>query len=106
MKTKIYYSVRNGGDGSAYPTFMESKELCELDQKFMPEGWGEPCIGYLEIEHEGPIKVKLETVDDVIKELEETIKFTSDKEWGERYRGNLEEVKQLKERQGGKDNPS
>lgn len=40
MKLKIFYSVQNGGDGSAYPKLMESKELAEFDQEYMDEGWG------------------------------------------------------------------
>jgi hypothetical protein len=41
----LYYSVSNGGDGSAYPHFMESEELCQWDQDHMSEGWGESCTG-------------------------------------------------------------
>lgn len=41
----LYYSVRNGGDGSAYPHFMESEELCQWDQDHMSDGWGESCTG-------------------------------------------------------------
>lgn len=42
---EIYYSVQNGGDGSAYPRLMESLELAEWDQTHMIEGWGESCTG-------------------------------------------------------------
>ena len=45
---KVWYSVQNGGDGSANTIFMESKELCEWDQDHMDEGWGESCIGCFE----------------------------------------------------------
>ena len=58
MKTIIYYSVQNGGDGSAYPLFLESKEVAEWDQDNMSEGWGEFCTGELVIEHDGPIKIE------------------------------------------------
>ena len=34
---KIWYSVLNGGDGSAYPVFMTTKELAEWDQDHMDE---------------------------------------------------------------------
>jgi hypothetical protein len=80
VKTKIWYSVQNCGDGSAYPQFMESEELCKLDQDFMDEGWGEPCIGSIEIEHDGPIKIleKITTLDEVIKECEEVLEQSSD----------------------------
>jgi hypothetical protein len=49
METIVYYSVQNGGDGSAYPQFMESAELAEWDQEHMDEGWGEACTGSLRI---------------------------------------------------------
>ena len=57
MITEIWYSVENGGDGSAYPRFMESEALAELDQKHMTEGWGESCVGSIRIEPDGPIKI-------------------------------------------------
>ena len=31
---RIYYSVSNGGDGSAYPHFYESKLLADMHQSF------------------------------------------------------------------------
>jgi hypothetical protein len=75
MITKIWYSIQNGGDGSAYPVWMESEALCKIDQEFMDEGWGEPCFGWLSIEHDTPIKVldDIETVDTAIKEIEDQI---------------------------------
>lgn len=54
----LYYSVQNGGDGSAYPQFMESAELAEYDQENMDEGWGESCTGSIELESDSPITVK------------------------------------------------
>lgn len=48
-KLIIYYSVSNGGDGSAYPYWMESKELAKWDQDHMSEGWGESCTGSITI---------------------------------------------------------
>lgn len=76
MKTTIWYSVQNCGDGSAYPEWFESKELAVLDQKFMDEGWSEACVGSLEIKHEGPIKFSnvIFTAEMVKKNLEEEIK--------------------------------
>lgn len=75
MITKIWYSIRNGGDGSAFPVLMESRELAELDQEYdlYDEGWAEDCSGWVTIEHEGPITIKddISTVDSLIKEIEE-----------------------------------
>jgi hypothetical protein len=63
MELKIYYSVRNGGDGSAYPTFMESLELAEWDQEHMSEGWGESCTGSLILQSDSPITCKTKIVN-------------------------------------------
>ena len=54
---KLFYSVRNGGDGSAYPTFMSSQELADYDQETMDEGWGESCTGSITLKSESPITV-------------------------------------------------
>ena len=40
-KLTLWYSVQNGGDGSAYPSFFETKELAEWDQDNQDEGFGE-----------------------------------------------------------------
>ena len=37
-KVVIYYSVQNGGDGSAYPVFMETERIALMDQDLMLEG--------------------------------------------------------------------
>ena len=55
---KIFYSVRNGGDGSAHPTFMSSLALAQYDQDHMTEGWGESCTGSITLTSESPITVK------------------------------------------------
>lgn len=77
MKMEIWYSVQNGGDGSAYPQFMESEEQCKLDQKHMDEGWGEPCLGCIYIESKSPITIKTEilTIAAQIKELKEHLEY-------------------------------
>ena len=74
MKTKIWYSVENCGDGSAYPKFMESEVLAELDQDHMDEGWGETCIGCITIEHDGNITIK-EKVATVESEIADMLKY-------------------------------
>lgn len=43
----IYYSIQNGGDGSAYPIYFETQELANWDQDNMDEGWAETCSGKL-----------------------------------------------------------
>ena len=48
-KVVIWYSIQNGGDGSAYPRWFASQSDADLDQEQMEEeGWGEPCIGSIE----------------------------------------------------------
>lgn len=49
MEKIIYYSVHDGGDGSAYPHFFDNEKLSEWDQDHMTDGWGEPCTGTLKI---------------------------------------------------------
>lgn len=75
MKKTIWYSVQSGGDGSASPMWMESEELCMLDQRSMEEGWGEPCIGSIIIESESEIyfKEEIETTEMVKEKLEKEL---------------------------------
>lgn len=70
-------------DGSAYPYFFATEELAQLDQDIQTnhfDGWGEDCVGFIEIEHNEPIKITGEghygvfhTKETKIKELEEEI---------------------------------
>ena len=79
MVTKIWYSVQNCGDGSAYPMLCSSKELAELDQKYMDEGWNdmsegwsESCVGCITIESDASIigvKEKVETPESMVEEI-------------------------------------
>jgi len=58
----LYYSVSNGGDGSAYPKFSLSEELANIHQdmeaELSGEGWGEPCVGQITLESESRITVR------------------------------------------------
>jgi len=52
-KLRIHYNVVNCGDGSAYPTFFNTKKQAEAQAEWEfnnSEGWGEECVGSLEIE--------------------------------------------------------
>ncbi len=70
MKTKyIYYSVHNGGDGSAYPYFYESYELCEWDQEHMDEGWGENCSGTIELAEKVEVITDITTKEQYLLDL-------------------------------------
>ena len=96
MKTEIWYSVVNCGDGSAYPTFYESRELAEIHQKyFCGDGWGEECTGTITIESNGDIKSKdIQTVSGLLKEAEDDY----DPEWSsEEDKKGIEALKKLSE---------
>jgi hypothetical protein len=79
-KLTLYYSVSNGGDGSAYPQFCESEKIAEFHQEIQNEfgeGWGESCTGEITLESESPIKVTgrtLKTKEDLIKSLDYYLK--------------------------------
>jgi len=91
----IYYSVRNGGDGSAHPTFFDSAELAQLDQDWQNEGgegWGESCDGYITLESDSPIVCKeARTIADVIKDLEGERKWTKK----EVFESKMKDLKEL-----------
>ena len=86
MKEFIWYSVENSGDGSAYPIFMESKELAEWHQRHLFEGWGEECIGCLTLELCGEdcviMSKDIETAKGLKQEMEED---GEDEEYPEKY---------------------
>ncbi|MHB8098030.1 MAG: hypothetical protein ACYDD5_00385 [Sulfuricurvum sp.] len=44
-KIVVWYSVQNGGDGSAYPCWFLTENDAEQDQDDLDEGWGESCTG-------------------------------------------------------------
>lgn len=60
----IYYSIQNGGDGSAYPMFLSTSKLARWDQDHMDEGWGESCDGNLTILADNDVVVA-EMMDEV-----------------------------------------
>jgi len=62
MKFTIYYCVTNGGDGSAYPSFFESKELAEWDEEHETEGWAESSVGSISFESDSPITCLEDTI--------------------------------------------
>ena len=41
----VWFSIANGGDGSAYPQWFLTEDAAEQDQSDMEEGWGESCTG-------------------------------------------------------------
>lgn len=49
---KIFYNVRDHGDGSSYPTFFSKEILANIDADMESEvygyGMGEACVGYVE----------------------------------------------------------
>lgn len=47
-KIVVWFSISNGGDGSAYPRWFLTEEETEYHQDNMSEGWGECCNGSIE----------------------------------------------------------
>lgn len=67
MITKLWYVIIDCGDGSSYPRFCESKELCEIIDKFSYQPTED--IDCIEIKSDGPIKVmSMTTVCDEIQQ--------------------------------------
>ena len=100
MEYKIWYSVENCGDGSAYPKFCESEELAEIHQEYLDEGWGEPCVGFVMVESESPIIIRgVLTVDKMIEKAEEEITNKYWKKWQiDNSREKLTKLKKLREK--------
>jgi hypothetical protein len=44
----LWYSIRNHGDGSAYPHWFGSQATADKDQDLQEEGWGESCTGSIQ----------------------------------------------------------
>lgn len=95
----LHYSVQNGGDGSAYPSFFESAELAELDQQWEAdygEGWGESCTGKITLESDSPISVvgkDVTTKQSLIDRLNEDFK----RHWldEDEYNAKMEDLRNL-----------
>ncbi len=76
-KSTFWYSISNNGDGSASIHWMESKELAEWDQDSMDEGWGEPCLGNIEVEGDNVRLIEdIETKESYLLELFSSIEYS------------------------------
>jgi len=69
MKLTLYYSVEDGGDGSAYPRWFETEELAEWHQNHLDDGWGEPCTGDITVEGNNLICTELRSKEGYYLEL-------------------------------------
>ena len=79
MEHTIWLSIRNGGDGSAYARVVESGALCEIDQEYMDEPWGENCCSCVTVESNTPVVIKdVYTVHDAIQETMDDIEYQSE----------------------------
>ena len=66
MKTlKIWYSIQNGGDGSAYLSYFPTEAEAQDDQDNMDEGWGETCMGSVDT-YEGS-----DTHNEMLRDIED-----------------------------------
>ena len=95
---KIWYSVVNCGDGSAFPQLMESQELAEWHQAHMTERWGEDCSGYIEVQSVSPITLsdKVTTIDDIIDDMGWDLEHGSSRQ-KEELKQQIEELRRLHE---------
>ena len=52
-KIKLWYSVANGGDGSAHPVFFSTEDQAKAHQEDVNsnEGWAEDCYGLIEVDN-------------------------------------------------------
>ena len=56
--TTVAYSIQNGGDGSAYPSWFMDYSEAEHDQDNLDEGWGEVCAGIVQTYEGSDIHMK------------------------------------------------
>lgn len=96
MALKIYYSVMNCGDGSAYPVFFQDELSAEIHQSLEEEGWGEPCTGTLEIAGENVVCREAQSRKDYIKELKKDLKESRGYTEAERINQIEEAIEKLK----------
>ena len=79
---KIYYYLQNNGDGTATPMFCESKEVADIMEEFDVErsgmGWGDSCIGYLEVAGDNLIPNYDWTTNSAILEVKEELENWDD----------------------------
>jgi hypothetical protein len=80
---KVYYSIRNGGDGSANIILMESEELVDFDQEHIEE-WGEPCCG------------SIDYIGDIVSNIITKEEYLLDYMLG--YKPDVEEIKEFLEK--------
>jgi hypothetical protein len=75
MITKVYYSLRNNGDGSAGLLWFDGQALANIDQEFQDEGFAEPCTGWITIKHGLSIEIQddVAMVDTVLADIEEEL---------------------------------
>lgn len=95
-----YYSVSNGGDGSAYPQFFKTEEQAESHQDNLHEGWGESCTGSITFHSDSPITTN--DLDDLCFEHNESIndKYDWSAECSECKLEKDMEAESLKEQEG------
>lgn len=81
MIKKLYYVVINGGDGSASPTFVESRELSQWIEENESEGFTE-AEGWITLKSDSPIEIidNVETHESYFIEhmIDEWSNFTKD----------------------------
>jgi hypothetical protein len=83
MTRSIYYSVNNGGDGSAYPHFFYDEKCAEVHQGLQREGFGEPCTGSITIhtrdyvEGQEILCSQAKTLEEYLEELKAELEYVT-----------------------------
>ena len=102
MKSTVYYSVDNCGDGSAYPRFFEDEDCAAVHQNLLNEGgegWGEDCTGSLDVETDGPVKfLDAMTREEYIKNLQEIVDTNDEDDSYYDIPAHREAIKKLKKK--------
>lgn len=73
---KIWYMIQNGGDGSAYVQYYDSKELAEWSEEQDDEGFAESTVDCITFMSDGNVHINenIQHVDDLILDWEDESK--------------------------------
>jgi len=100
METTIWYNIHNCGDGAASLKMFESEELAEWDEQAEIDadyGWGDSCVGRIVVKHNGEIFVEeINTIDDVMKEIEEEMGYSYNKSRLKEYQTKLNALEEMR----------
>jgi len=94
IRTKIWYNIRNNGDGSAQVLLFQSKQLAELDQKYADESFCE-SLGCVELESKDKVDIicpQIITKENCIDEVKENMEYICTKSEKQQLQNHLDEL--------------